>query len=618
MYMIVHWLVVLCAIENAVVVGGFEGATIFHPKTATSGIPTPVVDSSNRDPVEKELSWFVPEGYGRIGVKENEIDDNARRSRSPSDWFRTIFNTNAVEDPRGRHIYPTEGAVPTELHGTLYRNGPARWANGQDEMPHLLEGDGLISAVTFKEGKAVFRSRFVETEAYKNERAAGKRLYRCFSNIPGGFLKNVFHVHFKNPININAVYFGGKVFALHDAGRPYAMDPLTLETKGPCRYDCDTQQVSLKDAEHEEEDPYTGVSRASRPQEVFSGHYHIDENDDLVAFANCPNGRLILYHIDEEGNYTRKPRKVQLDQFSSIHDFSITDKYALFFNGPMALNSIGLLTGLDMISSISSSRNMKQKSKILIVPRKSDSEEPFEVELGSRCFNYHIANSYEEGHEIVMDLHLTHDFTYKLFGTKPNVPVRETMDLTIGPRTTLHRLRINVQERRMVSCEKLIPDFDVTADLITVSPSVTGKRHRYIYIVGGIPNNTDDQNTTAYPTTLGKVDVEGCKTGKDRFKMWQSKQHEFLTEAYFIPQSRSTGNGEEDDGFLITNLYNGRTECAEVLIFNAQQIEAGPICRIPLPGHIGYSVHGGFFPNANFELSKILESCKAATLPLLD
>ncbi len=618
MHIIVCWFVVLCANENARVVGGFGGVSLFHTKTATLDIPTPVVDSINGDPIGKELSRFVPEGYRRIDVEEYEKGDDECHPRSPADWFRTIFNTNAVKDLRGRHLYPTEGAVPTELHGTLYRNGPARWAHGQDEMHHLFEGDGLVSAVTFKEGKAVFRSRFVETQAFQTERAAGKRLYRCFSNAPGGFLKNAFRIQFKNPININAVYFGGKLFALHDAGRPYTLDPLTLETKGPCTYNSDASLISLKCAEHDEEDPYTGVSRASRPREVFSGHYHIDDNNKLVAFANCPNAQVILYHIDEECNYSRKPRTIQLNQFSSIHDFSITDKYALFFNGPMALNSIGLIMGRDMISSISSSPDMNMKSKIVIVPRKNDTEEPFEVELGTRCFNYHIANSYEDGDEIVIDLHLTHDFTYKLFGSKPNDPVRETMDLAIGPRTVLHRIRINVPQRRMVSCEKLIPDFDVTADLITVSPSVTGKRHRYIYTVGGIPNNTYDQNTTAYPTVLGKVDVEGGKTGKDKFKMWQSKQHEFLTEAYFIPQSRSTGSGEEDDGFVITNVYNGRTERAQVLIFNAQQIEAGPICRIPLPGHIGYSIHGGFFPNADFELSKILEACKTATLPLLD
>ncbi len=607
--MIERWFLVLYAIENVAVVEGFGiiRPACFYGKTETPVIPTPVVvDSSSRDLVEKALSWFVPKGYGPKGVKENKIDDD-NADRSPSDWFRTIFNTNAVEEPSAQCIHPTKGAVPTELHGTLYRNGPARWDNGRDEMRHLFEGDGLISAVTFKEGKAVFRSRFVETEAFKQERSAGKRLFRCFSNAPGGFLKNVFNMHFKNPININALYYGGKLFALHDAGRPYILDPITLETKGPSQYDAATQIMSLKAAAHEEEDPYIGISRASRPQEVFSGHYHIDDNGDLVAFANCPTGCVILYHIDEEGNYTRKPRKTQLQKFTSIHDFSITDKYALFFNGPMNFNFLGMFAGADMVSSLSSSHKTGKKSKILIVPRKSDTQEPFEVELDSCCYNYHIANSYEEGDEIVMDLHLTDDFTYNLFGSNCNVPVRDSLDLSIGPRTTLHRLRINVPQRRLLSCEKLIPNFDVTTDLNTISPNVAGKRHRYIYTAGGIPVDANNPNRSAYPTVLGKVDVEACSSGKDRFKMWQSKQHEFLTEAYFIPRPGSIGN-VEDDGFVITTLYNGRTEIAEVLIFNAQQIELGPICRIPLPGHIGYSIHGGFFPDADFELTNIIQS----------
>ncbi len=612
MDMIMRWFLVHCTIKNIVEVGGFSiSSTVFYRKTAISALSIPVLRSSNTDLVEKVTPCFIPEGYGRIKVKENAIDDKA--GNSPSDWFRTIFNRNALSGTECHHIYPSEGAVPTELHGTLYHNGPAGWAHGRDKAHHLFEGDGLITAVTFKDGKAVFRSRFVETEAFKLERSAGKILYRCFTNIPGGWWKNTFKGHFKNPININAVYYGGKLFALHDAGRPYIMDPLTLETKGPCKYDSATQLVSLKAAEYEE-DAYIGISRPSRPQEIFSGHYRIDDNGDLVAFANCPNSCVILYHIDEEGNHSRKPRKIQLEKFASIHDFSITDKSALFFNGPMRFNSIGLLAGRDLISSLYSSPNLEERTKILIVPRKSDTQEPFEVEVGSRCFSYHSANAYEEGDEIVMDLHLTQDFTYNLFGSNNNDPVHESADLSIGPRTTLHRLRISVPRRCLISCEKLIPNFDVTTDFITVSPSVTGKRHRYIYTTGGIPIDTNNPNRGSHPTILGKVDVEGHRTGKDRFKMWQSKQHEFLTEAYFITRPGSTGN-VEDDGFVILNLYNGHTECAEVLIFDAQQIEIGPICRIPLPGHIGYAVHGGFFPDADFELSKVISTCQTAPLP---
>ncbi len=69
-----------------------------------------------------------------------------------------------------------EGTIPPEFKGTLFRNGPGLLDIAGTPIHHPFDGDGMISAFYFQNGKAYFRNRFVETEAYLLEKAAGKIL----------------------------------------------------------------------------------------------------------------------------------------------------------------------------------------------------------------------------------------------------------------------------------------------------------------------------------------------------------------------------------------------------------------------------------------------------------
>ena len=73
-------------------------------------------------------------------------------------------------------IEDIEGAIPTELSGTLFRNGPGLLDIAESPIHHPFDGDGMISAFTFKDGQAFFRNRFIETKAYGEEKEANKIL----------------------------------------------------------------------------------------------------------------------------------------------------------------------------------------------------------------------------------------------------------------------------------------------------------------------------------------------------------------------------------------------------------------------------------------------------------
>lgn len=58
----------------------------------------------------------------------------------------------------------TEGALPKQLHGTFFRNGPGRFSAGAEQYGHPYDGDGLVASVAIRDGRAFFRSAFIRTK----------------------------------------------------------------------------------------------------------------------------------------------------------------------------------------------------------------------------------------------------------------------------------------------------------------------------------------------------------------------------------------------------------------------------------------------------------------------
>src|SRR3954452_9022048 len=61
------------------------------------------------------------------------------------------------------------GEIPRDLDGVYLRNGP----NPQfppTGRPHWFDGDGMVHAVQFRDGKATYRNRWVRTDAFDRER----------------------------------------------------------------------------------------------------------------------------------------------------------------------------------------------------------------------------------------------------------------------------------------------------------------------------------------------------------------------------------------------------------------------------------------------------------------
>ena len=68
-----------------------------------------------------------------------------------------------------------EGELPKDLLGTYFRNGPNPIHQPENRY-HPFDGDGMVHAVSFCEGEAAYRNRYVDTVALADERQAGRSM----------------------------------------------------------------------------------------------------------------------------------------------------------------------------------------------------------------------------------------------------------------------------------------------------------------------------------------------------------------------------------------------------------------------------------------------------------
>ena len=121
-----------------------------------------------------------------------------------------------------------EGEIPKDLTGTFFRNGPGRLRVGEEQFGHWFDGDGMICAFTFKDGKVHFKNRYVRTPKYLKETESGRIEFRGFgTQRPGGLLGNALRFP-ANPANTNTIYHGGYLLALNEGGKPFSLNPTNL------------------------------------------------------------------------------------------------------------------------------------------------------------------------------------------------------------------------------------------------------------------------------------------------------------------------------------------------------------------------------------------------------
>ena len=118
------------------------------------------------------------------------------------------------------------GAIPSDLNGSLYRNGPGRLERQGQRVSHWFDGDGAVLAVHFEQGQAQATYRYVQSAGYLDEEAADQFLYSGYGSLAPGPFWQRWNAQLKNAANTSVLALPDKLLALWEGGCPTISIPI--------------------------------------------------------------------------------------------------------------------------------------------------------------------------------------------------------------------------------------------------------------------------------------------------------------------------------------------------------------------------------------------------------
>lgn len=459
--------------------------------------------------------------------------------RSWLDPLRTSLRTEYDYAPR------IEGAVPDGLRGALYRNGPGIFMRDGIRKNNLLDGDGMIQAYDFADGRQRYRNRFVRTEKFLAEEKKGEFIHPTWSMAaPTGWLDRVGGGTPISQAGVTTLVKHGKLLAFDEIGLPYALDVETLETQG---------QFPIQDG---------------KDMLNYKAHTKTDgKNGDWVLFSTEFGRNMILHVVVRSTDGRIKSRQsVTLPGPIYMHDFFLTERHILFLLNPMEMSPFPFLLGFGaFIDSLS--WNPDAGNKMLVLNRNGDVD-PVILDAPP-SYMWHSVNAHDRGDEIIADF-VGYDDPDHFVG--PDPAFQAIMRGRSGEAKSPGKLRRYViNPARKVLREEIVSDRHYEFPMI--NPARTGHRHRTVYLSAG-------SGDSWYHDGLAAIDMD---TGKDR------RFH--FGPRHYVGEPVVTG-GADGDGFLLAQVHHGDSGRTFLAIFEAADVAAGPVAKVWLNHHVPVSFHG--------------------------
>jgi all-trans-8'-apo-beta-carotenal 15,15'-oxygenase len=434
------------------------------------------------------------------------------------------------------------GQLPKDLVGTLYRNGPGRFGAGGERYGHWFDGDGVMSAVRFEGGRALGAARVTKTAGLAREEAAGARLFGGYDTPIKRPIRELFLGDRKNTANTAVLLWRGRVFATCEAGKPFEIDPGDLASIGET-------DLGVVDG-------------------AFSAHAH------RVPSRRCTYNfgvshrfgtKLSVYAMPDDGVVTCIAH-LPLEGVRLVHDFVATERHLVFAVAPQYLSLWRTLRGQGPVGS--AAWREAKGTEILVVPIDAPASV---VRFRTDAFLMeHLVNAFEDGDDVVFDY--THYKSADGLERYVRGLIRGTVEGPLG--ASIRRAHVDVKGRKFTS-ETIL---DHPVELPRVAPRVECVRHRFAYCVKA----ADDAPFVAvlkHDTESGRVETYSPGDGR------------YPGEAIFVPRDTASA---EDDGWLLTMVYDARDDWSRLEVLDARRIGDGPVasCRFDHP--IPFGFHGAW------------------------
>ncbi|MEO1446982.1 MAG: carotenoid oxygenase family protein [Cyanobacteria bacterium J06635_11] len=479
--------------------------------------------------------------------QSSSADNTSLDSHKPQPWHQALAQPAKEFGPASLKVMT--GQIPAGLRGAFYQNGTGRLQRGTQPVGHWFDGDGAILSVGITDAGATGTYRYVQTEGYQREEAAGKFLYGNYGmQYPGPLWEHITGLikgtSVKNAANTSVLALENKLLALWEAGNPHSLDLKTLETFG-------------KDS--------LGWLKGAEP---FSAHPLRDPlSGEIYSIGVDPMCNLSLYRCDRHCNLIKKS-KIALKDVPLVHSFVMAGPYLVFLISPLKVNMLPLL--LNQQSYAESVEWVGDRgTRILVIDRES-----LEIVSESRAepwFQWHYGNACVEPDGMVrMDFARFDDFT-SINEVLKEVPTGRMTTTAYG---RLYQLRLNPKTGRIISNECVL-ERDCEFPQVPAAKVSLPWQHTYVLMHrAGVTTGQD------WFGAIGKFDYEtGQLTQTD------------LGEGYYGSEPLHVADGlNAEQGWLLIVVYNSVAERSELWILEDERLELA--CKIALPGTVPLGFHG--------------------------
>lgn len=475
--------------------------------------------------------------------------DGREPSAAPS-WTKEVDNPflhgayAPTTEECSREVTATKGEIPPALWGSYFRNGPnprhKPW-----QRYHWFDGDGMIWALNFEDGRATYTNRWIATRGYQKELEAGKAIW---PGILGPFDFKREGGVLKDTANTDLFFRQGDLFATwYQSGELYAVDPHRLETRGVETFG---NRLEGRISAHSKMDPHTG--------EFIFFDYDFKPPFMRVGIL-APNGEVEIRQVELPG--PRLP-----------HDLSVSRDHIVVHDFPMVFDAKKM-----MATGKRQPHFDPQLPTRFGVLDRSDLQAPIRWFEAEPCYMLHVVNCYEQGDELVQVGCRTRDPRLR---PDPRDGELAGMMAYLTLQANLYEWRFNLKTGA-VKERSILPD---NWEFPTINRQFLGRENRYAYL--------QDIPCEAPPTFDALVKVDLKEARYDRYPYGLGV---FGSEAVFAPRHLHLDK-DEDDGYLLTFTTDSRDWSSKCLIFDAKKISHGPVCEIALPHRLPCGFHALWVP----------------------
>lgn len=442
-----------------------------------------------------------------------------------------------------------EGEIPRDLNGIYLRNteNPLLPAIGRY---HPFDGDGMLHAITFEDGRARYRNRMIDTEGLRAELEAGAPLWAGILEPPERSLRDGWgaRTRMKDASSTDVVvHRGAALSTFYQCGDVYRSDPRTLAPLGT--------------------EPWARAFPTG-----ISAHPKLDEiTQELLVFGYGKSEPYLHYGLISPSGELAHQAPIALPGPRLPHDMAFTERFAIFNDLPLFWDPALLAKNVHRARFYPD-----LPSRFGVLPRRGEPKDLRWFEAKA-TYVLHWINAFEEGDTVVLDGYFQErPMPEHRPGDGPYSALHRSVSIKdMGARP--HRWRFDLATGR--STEEQLDD--EATEFPMVHGRHAGRPYRYFVAMSNPPGFFLFDELIRYDlATMGK-------------QRWKFADGVFASESPIAPKTGSRG---EEDAYVVTfvsDLPNDRSECQ---IFDLAAIDRGPVARVLLPERIASGTHACWVP----------------------